>query len=285
MKEIVVLSGKGGTGKTSLTLALAGLGPEKVLADCDVDAADMHLVLHPEVQETHEFISGERAWIDPQVCTECGECIEHCRFEAIDPSFRVRDELCEGCALCSHVCPVGAVQMLERHCGSWYKSLTRFGPLVHASLGIGEENSGKLVTTVRTEAGAWAEENGAELVLVDGSPGIGCPVIASLTNADLALIVAEPTMSALSDLERIFDLVEHFGIAAQVVVNKSDINNELVERIEAICSDRGIPIIGRLGYDQAVTRAQIAGQTILEYDPDNLGQTIRDIWKNLEISL
>jgi MinD superfamily P-loop ATPase len=175
--------------------------------------------------------------------------------------------------------------MLERHCGSWYKSLTRFGPLVHASLGIGEENSGKLVTTVRTEAGAWAEENGAELVLVDGSPGIGCPVIASLTNADLALIVAEPTMSALSDLERIFDLVEHFGIAAQVVVNKSDINNELVERIEAICSDRGIPIIGRLGYDQAVTRAQIAGQTILEYDPDNLGQTIRDIWKNLEISL
>jgi MinD superfamily P-loop ATPase len=285
MKEIVVLSGKGGTGKTSLTLALSGLGPTKVLADCDVDAADMHLVLYPEVKETHEFISGELAWIDPETCTECGECLSHCRFEAISPSFQVRPEVCEGCALCFHVCPAGAVQMQERHCGSWFKSMTRFGPLVHASLGIGEENSGKLVTTVRKEASAMAKETEAELVLVDGSPGIGCPVIASLTNADLALIVAEPTMSALSDLERIFELTKHFGIPAQVVVNKSDINDELVQRIESVCSEYSIPIIGRLGYDQAVTRAQIAGQTILEYDPDNLGRSIRDIWKNLEVSL
>ena len=285
MKEIVVISGKGGTGKTTITAALAGLGPDKVIADCDVDAADMHLIMNPDIQLTHDFFSGELAHIDPEACTQCGECREMCRFGAISPQLQVLPEHCEGCALCYHVCPVQAVHMQERLCGQWYESTTRFGPLVHASLGIGEENSGKLVTTVRKASQAEAEEKGYEVVLVDGSPGIGCPVIASLTNADVALLVGEPTVSAVGDLHRVSELTAHFGIKTMALINKVDINPELVQELKDFCLDKKIEIVGELPYAPAFTQAQLQGQTICEYDPQGLGQTMAGIWTRIESCL
>jgi len=282
MKEIVVISGKGGTGKTSVVSGLAAVGQEKVLADCDVDAADLHLIMHPEIRESHRFISGEMASIDRDRCTGCGLCHEYCRFQAVSPDYRIMEEHCEGCALCSHVCPEGAVTMHPRYCGDWYISRSRFGPMVHASLGIGEENSGKLVTTVRKEAHRVAEEMGYDLVLVDGSPGIGCPVIASLTNADLALLVAEPSVSALGDLERVSELTGFFGIPSRCVINKADINPELTERIESFCRRRSIQVVGKLAYDERFTQAQIRGQTIVEFDADGLGREIQTIWSAIE---
>ena len=282
MKTIVVISGKGGTGKTSVTAALAGLGPKKSIADCDVDAADLHLVLHPEIKDRHDFFQGESASIDPELCTQCGLCMEHCRFGAISQEFVVRDEHCEGCGVCAFVCPVQAATMSPAHCGWWYSSETRFGPMTHAALKIGAENSGKLVTTVRMESDRIAEQIGAELVLVDGSPGIGCPVIASLTGADLALVVTEPTRAAQHDFERVLDLARHFKIPAATVINKTGINPDVEKELEALCHEQNVALAGRLPYDMAVATAQIHGQTLCEYDPKGLGQNIRAIWNTLE---
>jgi MinD superfamily P-loop ATPase len=245
----------------------------------------MHLIMNPDVQATHDFYSGELAEIDPEACTECGECRDKCRFGAISEDFKVLAEHCEGCALCYHVCPVQAVQMHERLCGQWYESSTRFGPLVHASLGIGEENSGKLVTTVRKASHATAEDKGYELVLVDGSPGIGCPVIASLTNADVALLVGEPTVSAVGDLQRVSELTAHFGIKTLALINKVDINPDLVQELKSFCSAKAIEIVGELPYAPAFTKAQLKGQTICEYEPQGLGQTMAGIWTRIESCL
>ena len=282
MKELVVISGKGGTGKTTVTAALAGLGPEKVVADCDVDAADLHLILQPEVQQSHEFYSGELAEIDPDLCTSCGLCQEQCRFDAISDSFQVLPEHCEGCALCSHVCPVEAITMKTRMCGHWYQSETRFGPMVHASLGIGEENSGKLVTNVRHASHELAKAKKLNFVLVDGSPGIGCPVIASLTNADVALVVAEPTVSAISDLKRVCELTGHFKIPTLILINKADINPDCVQEITAFAADKHFELVGELPYDSGFTKAQLQEKTVVEYDPDGLGQRVRSVWTKIE---
>ncbi|MFP4213584.1 MAG: 4Fe-4S binding protein [Desulfohalobiaceae bacterium] len=279
MKEVVVISGKGGTGKTSIVAGLAALGPEKILADCDVDASDLHLVLDPQIQESHEFVSGELARIDQGLCTACGLCRDHCRFDAISEDYQVLQEHCEGCALCYHVCPAGAISMQPRLCGHWFKSKTRFGPLVHARLGIGEENSGKLVTYVRQEANKLGQSQGKELVLVDGSPGVGCPVIASLTNADLALLVAEPTLTAAGDLRRVLDLIVYFGIPGLAVVNKADINPELSQEIEDFCREAGVDMAAKLPYDQNFTLAQIQGKSVTELDPRGLGRIVRGIWE------
>ncbi|MFW5488647.1 MAG: ATP-binding protein [Desulfovibrio sp.] len=285
MKTIVIISGKGGTGKTSVTAALSGLGPKKVIADCDVDAADLHLVLKPQTTTAHDFYQGETASIDPTVCTQCGQCREHCRFGAISDDFAVREEHCEGCGVCAFVCPVQAATMAPAHCGWWYTSETRFGPMVHAALKIGAENSGKLVTTVRTEGDAIAEQIGAELVLVDGSPGVGCPVIASLTGADLALIVTEPTTAAKHDFERVLELTHHFKIPAATVINKTGINPDVEKELENLCAKQDIVLAGRLPYDTAVADAQIHGRTICEHDPDGLGKNIQAIWNTLEKQL
>jgi len=282
MKQLIVISGKGGTGKTSIVAALASLGPAKVLADCDVDAADLHLILHPEILKTFEFISGKEARIDPDLCTACGLCAEHCAFEAVSPDFQVIPEHCEGCGVCTFVCPEGAASMSPRSCGFWYKSRTRFGPLVHAALKMGEENSGKLVTTVREAARILAEEKGLDMVLVDGSPGIGCPVIASLANIDLALLVAEPTISAVHDVKRVFELTRHFKIPALVLVNKADINPGLVKEIHAFCRENGVPVVGEIPYDQKFTKAQIAGRTITEFDAKGLGREMERVWENIK---
>jgi len=285
MQEIVVISGKGGTGKTSVLSGLASLGPGKVLADCDVDAADLHLIMHPSVQKRHEFISGELAHIDPDVCTDCGICREYCRFDAIDESFRVWEQSCEGCALCLHVCPSGAVRMEPRFNGYWYISETRFGTMVHAALLPGAENSGKLVTTVRTEAREIAEQNGIDLILTDGSPGIGCPVIASLSRASLALIVAEPTLAAVGDLKRVQELTAYFGIPSGIVLNKADINESLSGEIEDFARENGLPLFGRIPYTEGITRAQIEGLSVTEYDPDGLGAHMRGIWEGIRENL
>lgn len=284
MKEIVVISGKGGTGKTSLTAAFATLASREgkaVFADCDVDAADLHLVFAPEIRERHEFISGHVANIDAGKCTvatessNCRKCVELCRFDAIShsPEFGIRldESSCEGCGVCVRFCPVQAIAFPERRCGEWYVSETRFGAFVHAALDTRAENSGKLVTTVRKEAKRIAVERGSDLIIVDGSPGTGCPVIASITGADTVVVVTEPTLSGQHDLERVASLARHFDIPVCVCVNKADINIAQAKETSLWCERNSIPFLGMVPYDRDVTRAQIRGESVIEYQEANPG--------------
>ena len=291
VKEIVVISGKGGTGKTSITAAFAALAEKAVLADCDVDAADLHLILKPRVQETHDFSGGKLARIRSGACIGCRRCIEICRFGAVQLSdvgndivaktYAVDPVACEGCGVCVHFCPVDAIEFEEAINGQWFISDTRFGPLVHARLGIAEENSGKLVSLLRKETKRIAAQQGRELVIVDGSPGIGCPVIASISGADLVLVVTEPTLSGEHDLGRVVDLAEHFGIPAMVCINKWDINPKVADRIEATATERGVKMAGRIAYDAAVTKAQVAGQSIPEYGDRPLTEQVVTLWETV----
>lgn len=283
-----MISGKGGTGKTSIVASFASLATDNVLADCDVDAADLHLVLSPQILRREEFIGGKSASVDAAMCMGCGKCASVCRFDAISldgpandliaKTYRIDPVTCEGCGVCSSVCPAGAIGLASGISGEWFVSETRHGPMVHAKLGIAEENSGKLVTIIRREAKKIAEERGLDLVIVDGSPGIGCPVIASLTGASLALIVTEPTLSGLHDLDRVADLAAHFKIPTAVCVNKSDINAEMAAKIHEYCREKSIDIMGEIHYDTAVTRAQIAGKSIIEYDNSDAARDIRSLW-------
>ncbi len=279
MYELLVISGKGGTGKTSITAALASTGPCKVLADCDVDAADLHLVAAPTQSETTPFHSGQRAVIVPELCIQCGRCREKCRFNAVDATFHLRSELCEGCGVCAFVCPTQAIQMTERLCGHWYRSQTRFGPMIHAALGIGEENSGKLVTTVRKESGVTARAQGIEVILTDGPPGIGCPVIASLTNTSMALLVTEPTLSALHDLERIVKLTRHFRVPVAAVLNKADIHPALADEVRAWCAAEAVPVLAEFHWTADFTQAQVRGCSVVEYRPDSWQSQFEALWE------
>ncbi|QLA19078.1 ATP-binding protein [Desulfolutivibrio sulfoxidireducens] len=284
MREIVVLSGKGGTGKTSVTAALASCaaaGGPVVVADCDVDAADLHLVLAPEILERHEFIGGDKAKIDPLLCESCGLCREACRFGAVDERFRVVEESCEGCGVCAYVCPTGAAAMFPCVSGDWFVSRTRIGTLVHAALRIGEENSGKLVSTVKKAARERAEALGCPILLVDGSPGIGCPVIASLGGAAMVLMVAEPTLSAVHDIKRVHALAVHFGIPCAAILNKADVCPDLTRDLAGYCENAGIAVVGELPYDQAFVSAQLAARTVVEYDPGRFGDVFAGIWDRL----
>ena len=295
VKELVVISGKGGTGKTSLTASFAALAKKSVLADCDVDAADLHLLAAPRVIRSEPFTGGKHAWIDPSSCTACGQCEELCRFDAVHldgpgniafPStYRVERMACEGCGVCAWFCPTQAIQLKPTVSGEWFVSDTRFGPMVHARLGAGEENSGKLVSLVRATARNIAEERQIDLLIVDGSPGIGCPVIASITGADLVLIVAEPTPSGLHDMERVAGLAHYFGVPAAVCVNKWDLNTRIGESIEAKALEHGMTLAGRIRYDPAVTQAQVDGMALVEYSKHGCAADIRQTWKRLASAL
>jgi MinD superfamily P-loop ATPase len=289
-RELVVISGKGGTGKTSIVAGFAALAGEAVLADCDVDAADLHLVLSPEVRATEEFRSGRTAEIRGDDCVGCGACLARCRFGAVtrregrdgNPQFLIDRFACEGCGVCVHFCPVGAIDFPQPLAGHCFTSETRFGPMIHARLGIAEENSGKLVSLVRKRAREVAAARGLETIIVDGSPGIGCPVIASITGASLVLVVTEPTLSGRHDLERVLELAAHFRIPAAVVLNKADLNPEVAASIAESCLARGAGVVGEIPYDTAVTRAQLAALSVVEFgDGGPAGGAIRAVWREV----
>jgi MinD superfamily P-loop ATPase len=280
-RELVVISGKGGTGKTSLVAAFAALAGGAVLADCDVDAADLHLVLRPELGVEHEFSGRRKAVVDPTACTACGRCAEVCRFAAVldatNRGYAIDPIACEGCELCRRVCPAEAIRMEPVVNGAWMVSETRFGPLVHARLGVAEDNSGKLVTLVRNEARGVAEERGLPLVIVDGSPGIACPVIASLAGADLVLAVTEPSVSGRHDLERVLRVVGRFRLPFAVCINKADLNRALSDVIATEAAAAGAAFVATVDYDPAVTRAQVAGTDVIDYG-GRAAAEIRQVW-------
>ncbi|MDH5174219.1 MAG: ATP-binding protein [Elusimicrobiota bacterium] len=281
MKQIVIISGKGGTGKTVIAASFAALAKNKVMADCDVDAADLHLLLHPEVLDRHDFKGGKKAVIDRERCSECGKCEEVCRFNAIE-NFVVDSVSCEGCGVCSHICPEDAIKMEDNLSGEWFISRTKYGPLVHAKLGIAEENSGKLVTVVRQNAKLIAEREKKDFIIIDGPPGIGCPVIASLTGVDLALVVTEPTLSGIHDMERVCSVARHFGVKIYVCINKYDLNLENSKAIERYCLDSDIEIGGEIPFDQAVNEALVRGVPVVENSDNKVTQEIKNLWNRIK---
>lgn len=280
MKEIVILSGKGGTGKTSIVGSLAAIADSKIMVDCDVDAADLHLLLRPSVKEERDFISGKTATINEKECNQCGLCQDLCRFDAIR-DYTVDPVSCEGCGFCYHICPVEAIQMKECISGRWFISDTAYGPLVHARLGIGEENSGKLVALIRGKAREIAEKENLDYIISDGPPGIGCPVISSLSGVDLALLVTEPTLSGIQDLERVIQVCRHFGIPAVLCINKYDLNEDNTHRIEKYCLDEGIEIVAHVPFDNIVTESIVQGIPVVEYSKGNVSAKISEIWRHI----
>ena len=295
MKELVVISGKGGTGKTSIVASFAALAKNAVLADCDVDAADLHLVLEPKVKQTSDFSGGKEASIVTEKCIGCGKCQDMCRFDAVnfngegndvvDKTFTIDPVSCEGCKVCVEFCPADAIEFNDSINGQWFISDTRFGPMVHAKLGIAEENSGKLVTLIRKEAKRIAQEQKKDLLIVDGSPGIGCPVIASITAADLVLVVTEPTLSGKHDLDRVSRLTENFGIKTLVCVNKSDVNPRITDQISEEAGSRGLKVIGRIAYDEAFTKAQMIKASVVEYTGGAITEQIKALWRQVTYAL
>lgn len=285
MKELVIISGKGGTGKTSLTAAFAALARNHLLCDADVDAADLHLLLHPNVGKTSDFIGGAKARIAPENCIGCGICTDLCRFSAISEDFVVDQLECEGCGVCYAFCPEEAIAFEPRKCGQWFISSTRFAPMVHARLGIAEENSGKLVSLIRKQAQELAESQDLRLIITDGPPGIGCPVIASISGATAALIVIEPSVSGLHDMSRVAELAAHFNIPALVCINKFDLNPEMTATIESEAVQRDLILAGRIPFDPLFVKAMVQGQTVIEYAPDSEIASIVDaVWQRISSS-
>ncbi len=280
MKEVVVLSGKGGTGKTSITGSFAALAQNKVMVDCDVDAADLHLILQPSEQQKRDFRSGQVAVINKEKCIQCDLCRSLCRFEAIK-DYQVDHISCEGCGFCAHLCPVGAIQMEESLAGCWFISNTRYGCLVHARLGTAQENSGKLVAIVRKEARTIAERDNLGLIISDGPPGIGCPVISSLSGADLAVLITEPTLSGIHDLERVLEVCRYFGVPALVSINKCDINPENCQKIENYCREEKIEVAAKIPFDNVVTQAMIKGLPVVEVSDGEVSRQIQKLWQRV----
>ena len=284
MKEVIILSGKGGTGKTSLIGSFAHLADNKILVDCDVDASDLHLLLSPRPVEKHDFVSGVKARVEIDKCSACGMCAEVCQFDSVSmgDTATISELACEGCGVCAHFCPEQAISLDKNHCGSWYISDTAYGPLVHAELFAGEENSGKLVSHIKNQAKQLAQSNNADLILIDGSPGVGCPVIASLSNVDLAVVITEPTLSGKHDLERILDLTDHFKIPALVCINKWDIHPKMSTIIQAACKKRKVELLGEIPFDPEVVECQIQGLPVTSSDTSLAAYSIRAVWKKLQ---
>jgi len=284
-QELLVISGKGGTGKTSVVGAFAALAEHKVLADCDVDAADLHLLLSPKVREAHDFSASKEALIHGEHCIGCERCIAVCRFDAlsmVDGVAIVDPIACEGCGVCAHICPEGTITMEDVISGNWYLSETKYGPMVHAELGIAQENSGKLVALVRREAKKLAQRAGCKYVIIDGPPGIGCPVISAIAQVDLALIVSEPTAAGIHDLERVLALADHFGVETAAAINKYDLDLARTDQIEEYCRGRGTPVVGKIPFDEAVVKAVVEGVPLMAYDPDGqAAQEMRTMWMNV----
>lgn len=280
MKQLTVISGKGGTGKTTLTAAIATLSHSHVLADCDVDAADLHLILEPTVEKCEDFQGGKTAFIDADACVQCDECVKMCRFDAIH-NYTVDSISCEGCGVCAQVCPQGAVSMQKHVSGQWFVSHTRAGYMVHARLGIAEENSGKLVTLVRQQAKLIAEKEHKELVIIDGPPGIGCPVIAAITGVDLLLAVTEPTLSGMHDLQRVLGVAQHFNVPVMVCINKYDINPLNASKIEEFCREHDLEVAGKLPFEKNVTKAMVNKKSIIEYNCGEVTEEATRLWETV----
>ena len=281
--QITVLSGKGGTGKTTITAVLAQLSsPFSIIADCDVDAPNLHLLLDPKNKSSERFMSGKLAIKNQDKCSECGKCLEVCRFDAISPELEVDSVRCEGCGACAWICPENAINMEIQPSGTIYEAQTRFGPFIHAQLDIGAENSGKLVSEVIQKSHEKAIKLNKELVLVDGSPGIACPVIASLTNAKLVLLVVEPTATAIHDMKRTLELADFFKLKVAIVINKSTINDEQRKIIVKFCHKEEIPIVGEFPYEMEIYQAMINGHTILEHQITPLIEPLNKMWSKLQ---
>ena len=278
MKSVLFLSGKGGTGKTSLAGAFAFLAKEKVLVDCDVDAANLHLLLDPQVVSEDTFVGSKEAIKDPDRCTSCGECRKVCRFYAIDETFQIDPYLCEGCGACAYVCPVDAITLSPKESGHWFTATTRLGPLASAELLPGEESSGKLVTLVKQKADELGKQEKAERLVIDGAPGIGCPVIASVSGVNAVILVTEPSLSGLHDLERILGVVKHFHIFAWLVINKADLSEEVSRKIEAFAASHELPLLGRIPYDRKVTEQMVEGKSAVEDTESPAGAAMRQIF-------
>ena len=280
MKELVIISGKGGTGKTSIMAAFAALAKNKVLCDADVDAADLHLITAPRLKERHDFQGGHRAIINQDKCTQCGICQDLCRWNAVSDDFEIDFIECEGCGVCVYLCPEKAIDFPLNTCGEWFISDTGFGPMVHARLGIAEENSGKLVSLVRTKAKELADEKKLDLILTDGPPGVGCPVIAAVGGASGVLIITEPTVSGKHDMERVVRLAAHFKVPAMVCVNKFDLNLDQTHAIEEFAKENNVTVLGRIPFDTIFTKSMVHGQTIFEYERQSeAGEAVKQIWQ------
>lgn len=294
-RQLTVLSGKGGTGKTSLLASFAALTGNAVLADCDVDAPNLPIVLKPSIERESQFVGGKMAYIDPSLCIACGQCEPVCRFDAISPNgpgnrrmastFIVDWLACEGCTVCERFCSEGAIRLVPSVDGEWFVSQTRHGPMIHARLGAGRANSGKLVSLIRQEARTMAERESAELILCDGPPGIGCPAIASLTGVDIVLIAVEPTVSGVHDFERVAKLAAYFKVPALVCVNKHDINEEMTERVESVAQRLGIETVGRIPYDEAVIEAQMNETSVVEHRSSRAADAITNVWEHVKARL
>ena len=295
MKELVVISGKGGTGKTSIVASLVSLAERTVIADCDVDAADLHLILQPQKLHQEDIFGGYAARIKEDECSQCGDCFDLCRFDAViapdnnagpdQTSFKIDPVSCEGCGVCAYFCPVEAIVMEQPVNGEFYISNTRYGALIHAKLGVAAENSGKLVALVRKNARQLSKKNGHDLVIIDGSPGIGCPVVSSITGTDLALIVTEPTVSGIHDMERICELTAHFHIPSCICINKWDLNPEMTDKIIHTAAEKGIPVAGQIRYDNLFTKAQVLGASVVEYSGGVTSGEIKELWKRVSALL
>lgn len=296
MKELLVISGKGGTGKTTVVGAFASLARNSpatentVLVDCDVDAADLHLILRPGIRDTKEFFGLKRATLDPSTCSSCGACIDLCRFDAIavhEGLIRIEPISCEGCAVCFHICPNHAITMSNVVAGHWFISDTPYGPMVHARLGVAEENSGKLVMEVRREARSITETLGSSLIICDGPPGIGCPVISSMSGVDLALIVTEPTVAGVHDMERLYALADGFNIEVVVCINKYDLDYVTSAKIEEYCLERGIDVVGKIPFDEEVVKALVNAEPIIssgrtcQDSSSPAAKAIKQLWNNI----
>jgi len=278
MKQLAVISGKGGTGKTTIVASFAFLA-DAVIADCDVDAPDLHILLNPDIKERKEYSGLKIAVVDYKKCIHCGKCREYCRFDAIDEDINI-NESCEGCGVCEYVCPVDAIVLKQRKSGEVFSSITKFGPMAHALLYTAEETSGKLVTMVRNEAKELAEKYGKDMIIIDGPPGIGCPVIAAMSGTNAALIITEPTVSGIHDMERVLQVANHFGINAMVCINKYDVNKEKAKEIEEYCNEREIEIVGKIPFSEKFTEAMVHGLSIMEYD-EKLADLVKKMWEKI----